>query len=732
MNRVRALIHYFSTLLCVVLSMNGFVYAAQQDVLQEDSKARVVLDSIELKGSGDATVIDVHFRLPLEYVKHFPRDVGEIVQIQLRAEDSLSQNTHKEVREGSELFPSEGQQSVLVYVTYEEGVPGGPFLTLRFSHPVRFEVHPGTDRLSLSIAVHDEALTEIPSAASQPNADKSVDLLMAKARQAITFGNNSGAIELLRKILQLPANAHTQDANELLGLAYERDNQIPRATFEYKKYLKRYPEGEGSSRVQQRLAALREVRLQPKRRLRETTQSRKPDQLIAFGRLSQFYSEYYVDRELEGDAEAEEQTLQQRILSTYLSSNLRYRSEERTVQAELGVSHLRDYLAGKEGREDDKKIDKDVKRLYVDVDDKIYGYTARLGRQSSRNGGVFGTFDGVVAGLRVAPRWQVSGLVGKPVLHSYSDADLPEKSFVGIKADVESESREISSDMFFVRQKVDGILDRQAIGGDIRYAKQDISVFGLVDYDVSYKSLNLFNVRLGWSFTKANKLNLSYNRRHLLFTTNVLGGGQVATTVDELLDSGQWTENEIRDVAEKRTRIDETITVGDTYQIQKDLQVSFDITMLRGHEVPNLTDPIKLAQGNPPEESIIYGGDATGNQYIYSMQWISNNTFIERDLYMLGLRHSDFATYRDTSLYLNSRVPLFVKWRPGFRLGISRRDSDSYGRRMAYSPKVNVDYRAGKTISFEGELGFDFIKNQDDSIPNEVHKSLRIGYNYTF
>jgi hypothetical protein len=719
-NRLRAIKSRLPVLLCIIL-WSGFALAAQQDVFQEESKTQAaVLDSIELKSKDDSTVIDVHFSLPLEYVKHFPQSFGEIVQFQLRSQDASRQATHKEVREGSELFPAEGQQSLLVYVTYEEGVPGGPFLTLRFEHPVRFEVQPGADRLSLSITVHDEALAAIPSAASQQAADKNVDLLMAKARQAITFGNNTGAIDMLRRILQMPENVHTRDANELLGLALERDNQIPRANFEYKKYLKRYPEGEGASRVQQRLAALRDLRPQPKRRLRVSNQSRKPDQFISFGRLSQFYSEYYVDRELEGDAEAEEQELQQRILSTYLSSKWRYRSDERVVQAELGVSHLRDYLAGEPGREDDKKSDMDIKRLYVDVEDKVYGYTARLGRQTTRNGGVFGTFDGAIVGYLVSPLWQISGLAGKPVLYSYSDADLPEKSFIGLKADMESKDKEISSNLFFVRQMVDSILDRQAVGGDIRYAKQDISLFAMLDYDISYQSLNLFNVRFGWNYTKASKLNLSYNRRNLLYTSNMLNNSG-ASTVEELLDSGLWTESKIRDAAEDRTPVNETLTVGNTHQFHKDLQLSFDVSMFRTSAVRTVTDPV-----------LITGYDASGNQYLYTLQWVSSNTFIERDLYMLGLRHSDFASYRDSSLYLNSRVPLFVKWRPGFRLNISKRDSETYGEQLTISPLVNVDYRAGKAISLEAELGFEFVEKRKETETDEVRKRLRIGYNYTF
>ncbi|MCK4587835.1 MAG: hypothetical protein KAU29_10850, partial [Gammaproteobacteria bacterium] len=383
-------------------------------------------------------------------------------------------------------------ESVLVYVTYEEGVPGGPYLTLRFTHPVRFDIRPGPNRKSVSIIVYDDQQDDKKSddkAGSKDKAGKSVDLMMAKARQAITFGNNKGAIELLRKIIRKKGHGHLQEANELLGLALERDKQIQRAKYEYRKYLKNYPEGEGSARVSQRLAALRAIRAKPKRKLRRSKRAKRRDKVMTFGRFTQAYSEYYVDRELEGLAEEIEQELQQRLLSSNFSLKSRYRSEDRTVFGVLNASQSHDFLAGTAGREDDDEDDYDIRRMYIDVDDHIYKIVGKVGRQSSRNGGVFGTFDGVVAGYRIAPRWLMSVMAGKPIIRTFSDIDIYEKSFYGVKFDVTSEDKKFSNNIFFVQQEVDGILDRQAIGGDIRYAKKGLSIFGLLDYDLFYNDV---------------------------------------------------------------------------------------------------------------------------------------------------------------------------------------------------------------------------------------------------
>lgn len=692
--------------------------------------SEVVLDEIKIARNGVATTYNIHFGLPLEYLKHFPRSFGEILQIQLRLQSDGEREVHKEVREGGELLPPGGRESVLVYVTYEEGVPGGPYLTLRFSHPVRFEIKPGPDSMSIAVTVFDDK-TKSEKAEAQDQEEKTADQMMAKARQAITFGNNKGAIDLLRRIIRLPDHEHTREANELLGLALERDGQIPRAIFEYRKYLKRFPEGEGADRVKQRLAALRELRAKPRRKLRRVRVARARDSFMTFGRFTQAYSEYYVDRELQSSTQGSQQDLQQRLLSTYFSVKSRYRSEDRTVLGVFDANHTYDFLAGKPGREDDEVSDGEVQRLYLDIDDKAYNLAGKFGRQSSRNGGVFGTFDGAVAGYRVTPQWLVSVMAGEPIIRTYTNIDIYKKSFYGVKADVTSESKQIGGNLFYVNQKVDSISDREAIGGDVRYARKGLSIFGLIDYDVSYNGLSLFDLRLGWNYTESNRLNLSINRRHLLMTSRALEGMSV-TTIDKLLD--YLSEDEIRRIAEERTRNDDTFTIGNSYQISQNQQFNADVTVMHSSASPQGVDPVKQAQliADPLSgiDPTVYPVPDTGNQFIYSLQWISSNTFIERDLYVVGLRRSQFSTYTDNTMFVNARVPLNNQWRPGFRLSYSSRDSDTYGKRTTISPAIKVNYRVNKAWSFDADIGFDIVK--DESAPNEVRTRARVAYNYTF
>ncbi len=711
--------------------------------------SQVVLDEIKIKETETATLVDILFGLPLEYLKHFPQKRGEILQIQLGLDDEKDRVIHKEVREGGELLSPEGKGSVLVYVTYEEGVPGGPYLTLRFSHQVEFEVVQGPDRRSLRVKIAKETAKPSAAAAAEIKKPKSagVDLMMAKARQAITFGNNKGAINLLRKIIRSPKSEHTQQANELLGLALERDKQIPRAKYEYKKYLKRYPEGEGTDRVKQRLAALRDTRVKAKRKLRRSKNARRKNQFITFGRFTQAYSEYYLDRDLTPEGELLETQLQQQLLSTHFSIKSRYRSKERTMQAIFNASETHDYLA--KGRRDDALAndpnadvsrfdtdESDIRRMYLDVDDRVYGYTGRFGRQTSRNGGVFGTFDGVIAGYHVTPQWEVSAMAGKPIIRTFSDVKTSDKSFYGIKADLESVDKKLGSNQFFVQQEVDGIMDRQAIGGDIRYAQKGFSVFGLLDYDMLYSELSLFNVRVGWNYTESNKLNFSYNRRNLMMTSQALNGMSGVFTIDQLRDF--LPESEIRRIAKERTQVNETLTIGNTYQYSKNRQINTDVTMLKTSGVPEGVNPLREQQrldeiaknGSSTIDTTVFGSEATDLQFIYSLQLISSNTFVQRDLYVLGLKHSSFDTYNDTSAFINARIPLFKKWRTGLRLNVSKRDSQSSGKSTTISPVFKMNYRLSRAWSFDADIGMDFVDNVE--LPDEVRQRIRLSYAYAF
>ena len=72
----------------------------------------------------------------------------------------------------------------------------------------------------------------------------------ASARGARRAPQRGGAIGALNQLLLLPPNSRSQEAQELVGLAWERAGDLARARRRIQQlYLKLFPEGEGAQRV---------------------------------------------------------------------------------------------------------------------------------------------------------------------------------------------------------------------------------------------------------------------------------------------------------------------------------------------------------------------------------------------------------------------------------------------------------------------------------------------------
>jgi len=793
----------------------------------------VVLSDIKITPRGNDTHIVFDLGIPLHYVKHFPANHGEILQIQLLMENEAGREIHKEVRQGQELAPPPGMDALLVYVTYEEGVPGGPYLTLRFARPVSFNVEAGESLTSLSILVTDDqqpkvakkpAATEpteepettsssipippVPSSSGvpeismktleeqvfkqaeksaekldaktqqdgQPPADQlatdekpkseeqvsdtqlsptvkrepqpearsaqtkekaktvtgakesEVGELMAKARQALTFGDNDGAIQLLRRVVAMPESEHTQDARELIGLALERSNQIPRAKFEYKKYLKIYKEGDGASRVRQRLQALQSISTEKREKLRKTVR-RDQDVFTVFGRWSQAYTTRFQQRTPENDDDPvgpEDDVLTRRV-DTFLSLRSRLRTAESNIQTVLTANQVFDMI-------DSSESESQVSSIYVDYDAFKDGYYTIVGRQRVRNSGVFGRFDGFIAGYDFLPFMRGNFYWGKPV--TLNDDRGIDREFWGLKFDIGKRNDPLNMNLYSINQTADGIADRQAFGAGVRYTDKEMTFFSLLDYDFLFDEINLFNFRWGWKFSENSKLNVSYNRRQLLFVTSALNNQPLDTTLDDVVNL--LSEAGTRQLALDRTSLTETFTVGNSYQFDRDNQLNVDLTMFKSSGTVSrfdLENPLGCVVPNCTMVNVP-GAPDTGNQYTLSAQWISGNLFAQRDLYVFGARYSSFDSYSDITIFANARMPDIDNWKPRPRITISNRSFSgggfTTGTRVAIAPSIKVDYAWKKYWVFDMELGFEIVEYSDVTVDDEVRQNVRIGYNYNF
>ncbi len=113
-----------------------------------------VLEDVDIHHAAGCNQIRVGFRIPVRYVKHFPFEVGDEVRIQFEA-IAFNPVDSEELLQRESIRAVEDNPADLVDVVYEGDIVGGPYLSLRFSHPMVFEVGQGADFRSISLAVRD-------------------------------------------------------------------------------------------------------------------------------------------------------------------------------------------------------------------------------------------------------------------------------------------------------------------------------------------------------------------------------------------------------------------------------------------------------------------------------------------------------------------------------------------------------------------------------------------------
>ena len=82
--------------------------------------------------------------------------------------------------------------------------------------------------------------------------------LMTAGKAAMAAGEYENATQMFNRLLNLPPNEYSQEAQELVGNSREKNGDFAKAQIEYDLYLKLYPGTEGALRVNTRLAAIKD------------------------------------------------------------------------------------------------------------------------------------------------------------------------------------------------------------------------------------------------------------------------------------------------------------------------------------------------------------------------------------------------------------------------------------------------------------------------------------------
>lgn len=510
---------------------------------------------------------------------------------------------------------------------------------------------------------------------------------MEEARQSMAKADYNHAIALYTKILEFPNHAYRQDAREYLGLARERKGQLAHAKAEYETYLKLYPKGEGADRVRQRLTGL--LTAQAPARDKLPKQARRKDVPLwnVRGGFSQYYRRYVSTIDGFGT------TVNQSSLDSDLDVIAQLTQSSYEIRSRFTGGYRNDFLGGNNsGFGSSSPLS--ITSLYVDAADRRHQNLGRIGRQSQNRGGVLGRFDGMLLSHQLTPFVKVNLVSGYPVDYSTIDRIATQTQFYGINADFGTYANTWDFNTFAVQQTSEGLLDRRAVGGEFRYFKPNHSALGLVDYDVSYQTLNMILLLGNWLFPDNSSLNIVIDQRKspILTTRNALVG-QLDGSLSTLKQ--RFSEDQIRQLALDRSADSHNYTISLTHPLNDQLQISGDLTL--------------STLSSTPASGGIDAIPASGEDWNYSVQLMGSDLIKHGDIAIIGLRMDNNSTSDTISLNLNTRYPVSQVLRVNPRLRIDHRHfTADNSTQWTTAPSVRVNYMLRRNFNLEFEAGGDW------------------------
>ncbi len=678
---------------------------------QVDTGGRI-LDSIQVTSEQDGTsVIDIHLNQQLTVQSYNPMDGGDLLTIQVKRPGTSLQLT--ELPTNFETLSWNPTRNVPLYqVTVDLGAGS---ILVNFKNSVTYNVRGGSNSFHIYIKVyHPDTERKIESEYEKEEAieikrhpiegaeNKELAAVMNEARVAMVEKNYTRAVQLYTKVIQEGANSiYAKEALEFLGLARERKGQLAHAKAAYNQYLKLYPDGADAERVQQRLTGILTAGGVPKAQLRKARSKSMENQDVqweTYGNFSQFYNR---DESSNND---EDFRVNRSSFLSYLNVSSRLRTEEMQLTGRFSGAY--EYHLPEDNRNDRSRISS----LYFDFIYQPWESAVRVGRQTRTNSGVLGRFDGILASVPVYEDIQLNLVAGYPVQSSRDTYINTDRYFYGVSADFGTYFKSWDFNVFFIEQIDHNVLDRRAVGGEIRYFDPNRSFFTYLDYDIHHNALNTYLFTGQWIFSDRTTVNLFYDyRRSPLLTTNNALFGQGVDNIEDLLNF--FTMDEILEIANLRTGITKSAGIGVSRPFLKKFlfNLNFRLSDFSGLEAADGLFPLPAQPGTGLEYQ--YYGELTGNSLITS-----------GDIASIGFRYDDRQRANTSSVIFNLRYPVTRDLRINPRFRFDMRDKNDGTTRWSIRPSMRVTYRILRNLQLELEAGGEWLREErppDIITPND-------------
>jgi tetratricopeptide (TPR) repeat protein len=554
------------------------------------------------------------------------------------------------------------------------------------------------------LAVNDEQsdLTVIERAGVQspaasiptdpPLPDEERAQILRDARTALEKHQYPEAVDLLNRLLRQPEYPARAEAQELIGLARERAGQLAQAKAEYEAYLRRYPDGPAAARIRARLQALAAASLTPK-----TTGEFGSGAKAGWTMAGSTALTYQYGRDQVVSVGTTTTTTSVNAALIYGDLLLRDRGERYDFTARVDAGYTENLVKTFGGSQDRTTA------AYVELTDRNFGLTGRLGRQSLASLGVIGLFDGLFVGYQVNPKLTVSAAGGLPAYTSYSAFSTQEK-FGTVIAEYGPIRQAWVFDLYVFDETAQaGLTERRSVGFQTRYSIPGATAVILTDYDIFFNQINsatlIGNTKVGQYWILG--FDADYRRSPLLLLTNALIG-QTATDLPTL--ATELTPSQIKQLALDRTSTSETFVLSASRPLGERWQFLVDLATLQLSGTP-----ASAALGMTPA---VAATQSTGLDKNIAVQISGSNLLQANDLHIFGVRFDDSPTARSTTLSWDARFALPGAWRLGPRLSVEQlNDPMEGGKQWLYLPQVRGDWTSRRSV-FELIAGYQVQQQQ--------------------
>jgi len=508
-----------------------------------------------------------------------------------------------------------------------------------------------------------------------------VAVMLTDARDALVRRDYATSIGLYERLLEEPGGEHRQVAREFLGVARERLGEPDAAAAEYRAWLQEFPDGEQADRVRQRLAAVAPPMPIASGSPGVRIAAADPPRWEYYADLSQYYL-----RGVNMAATSEPDFIAQSALLSQSNLYVRHRGDRFDLIGRGNLGYLHDFRNGGEKQAL-------VSNAYVDITDTRHDINARVGRQRQLVGGVLGLFDGAHVSYRVKPDVTAAVTLGYPI-DSPRYRATGDHTLMGASVTFDNVIEAWDVTVFANQQRVDGILDRQAVGMEAQYQSRNFVVVGLLDYDASY---NVINTALASGTWRVNDRLTVYGRARggaapFLTTRNAIIG-QPVNTVRELF--GTYSEGQIRRLARNRTADERAASGGVSLALTERLQLKAETSYLE-YSATVASGGVDALPGSGPRLS--WGGHLQGSGY-----------FKAGNIFLVGYRHDETQSIDTNTAWFDIRYPVSERLRLQTRLSASLRvaNQDAAGdiEHLMISPMVRLQYASERRWRIDFEAG---------------------------